>query len=304
VNFQVTLPSHAPHDAAGEAALVMPLGIHADTGRIFPLIPLPAAPSGGPRAVLCIESVPVPIRCAHHGRWHAIPGAAVPREALSTLHRDPNNPAAGLGTALALASASSCEDAAQRASAFQAAWTALYEEIVPPGHDWYVMAFGRPPVADMDTVLGTFIALLTLLPRAMARSGINLREALDAFASARLPSSSNGVWSRSSGPVFPHTCMADNNWHAAGGITISPLNSSSSLRLVTRAICAALAAQASTTCEEATARLRLASPHLDKNRSEHYAPHALVMACRNAARALRVALLPPSDLALEAVKNA
>jgi hypothetical protein len=302
VNFQVTLPSHAPHDAAGEAALVMPLGIHADTGRLFPLIPLPATPSGGPRAVLCIESVPVPIRCAHHGRWHALPGAVVPRDALSTLGPDASNPAAGLGTALALASASSCEDAAQRASAFQAAWTALYEEIAPRGYDGYVIVFGRPPVADMDTVLGTFIALLTLLPRAMARSGIDLREALDALASARLPSS--GGWNPSSRPVFPHTCAADTTWHAAGGVTIDGLYRSSSLLLVARAMCAALAAQVSTTCEEAAARLRLAAPHLDKDRSEHYAHHALIMACRNAARALRAALLPPSDLALEAVKNA
>jgi hypothetical protein len=302
VNFQVTLPSHAPHDAAGQAALLMPLGIHADTGRLFPLIPLPATPSGGPRAVLCIESVPVPIRCAHHRRWHALPGAVVPHDALSTLYHDPSNPAAGLGTTLALASASSCEDAAQRAAAFQAAWTALYEEIVPPGHDGYVIVFGRPPVADMNTVFDTSIALLTLLPRAMARSGIDLREALDALASARLPSS--GGWTPSSRPVFPHTCAADTTWHAAGGVTIDGLYRSSSLLLVARAMCAALAAQVSTTCEEAAARLRLAAPHLDKDRSEHYTPHALIMACRNAARALRAALLPPSDLALEAVKNA
>jgi hypothetical protein len=304
MQFRATLPPHAPHDAAGEAALVMPLGIHADTGRLFPLIPLPTTPSGGPTAVLRIESIPIPIRCAHHGHWHALPGAAVPREALSTLHRNPSNPAAGLGTALALASASSCEDAAQRASAFQAAWRALYEEIVPPGHDGYVIVFGRPPVADMDTVLGTFIALLTLLPRAMARSGIDLREALDALASARLPRSSDGAWYESDGPALPHMCAAGKDWHAAGGVTIMPLCRSNSLYLVARAMCAALAAQVSTTCEEAAARLRLAAPHLDKDRSEHYAHRALIMACRNAARALRAALLPPSDLALEAVKNA
>jgi hypothetical protein len=305
VNFQVTLPPHAPHDTAGEATLVMPLGIHADTGRFFPLIPLPAAPSGGPTAVLRIESLPIPIRCAHHGRWHALPGAVVPAEALSDLYISASNPAAALGTALALASARSCKSAAQQASAFQAAWKALHKKLVPRRHavDGTTLSV---PAAEMGAILDTSIALLTLLPRAMARSGIDLREALDALASARLPRPSDTGWYAPDGPVLPHMCAAGEDWHAAGGVTIRSLHSSSSFILIAQGMCAALAAQASTTCEEAAARLRLAAPHL--NNSSQHRTHtyrrAPAMACRNAARALRAVLLPSADLALEAIKNA
>jgi hypothetical protein len=295
----ITLPLRPHHDAGGQITLTAPLLVHPDTGRLLPPVRLGNGRSRAIKAALKVEFVPVPIRCAHHGRWHALPEVAVATWDLPVFmspHQE--HPVAALGTVLALASAPSCREADRRASAFRVAWQELAARLLP----------SDDARDDADAVLRAYADSLTLLPRTLAHSGIDLRDALETLASARLPRASHPVWPplhihRS---ILPHKCPASPEWHAAGSVRMPSLDYDRffSLFRATHGMCAALAAQASTTCHEASARLDAALGHLHKIWPEDETSRGHILACRQAARALRTVLLPPPDLALEALKDA
>jgi hypothetical protein len=305
----ITLPLRPRQDVGGQITLTAPLLVHPDTGRLLPPVRLGNGRSGAIKAALKVEFIPVPIRCAHHGRWHALPEVAVPTSDLPVfLSPHQEHPAAALGTVLALASAPSCQEAERRASAFRVAWQELAARLLP----------SDDARDEADAVLRAYADSLTLLPRALAHSGIDLRDALEALASARLPRASHPVWPppsewRPSGSdaytsrsILPHRCPVSQDWHAAGSVWMPRLDYDRffSLFQATHGMCAALAAQASTTCHEASARLDAALGHLHKIWPEDETSRGHILACRQAARALRTALLPPPDLALEALRDA
>jgi hypothetical protein len=290
VSTRTTFPN-----AGGTMALSLSIPVHPDTGRLLSPIPTDLARSGALKN-LTVDSIPVPIRCAHHGRWHPLPDTTVTTW-ISPLPPGPDDPMAALGTTLTLASAPACRSAAKRASAFRAAWRRLSTQL--PRLD--------EPADDTDALLNSCLDRLTLVPRALSHAGVDLREALNGLASAPVPSASHPVWppKNRSHAILPHKCPASQDWHAAGSARlplIYPVDYPKFFQNVYD-MCAVLAAQMSATCEEAVQRLRLASRHLDRPTSER-SPRAHVLVCQQAARALRAVLLPPADFALEALKDA
>jgi hypothetical protein len=293
-----------PCDAGGKITLRASILVHPATGRLLSPILLDAVRSRAMKD-LDIESIPVPIRCAHHGRWHALPGITGPTLTLPILP-DEDGPLPTLGTVLALASAPSCRDAAKRAAAFQAAWRRMSKQL--PTFDKAPHEAG----SDMDGLLNACLDSLTLVPRALSRAGVDLQQALTALASAPLPHASHPVWPHSPSisferghTILPHRCPVSQDWHAAGSVRVplTYLVDYPTFFENVHGVCAVLAAQMSATCEEAVQRLRLASRHLDRHTSKRLS-RAYILACQRAARALRAATLPPADLALEALKNA
>jgi hypothetical protein len=296
MEFTATIPLDAHHDSDGEVLLSMPILVHADTGQLLLPVRLGTGRCGTLKADFYVGQIPIPIRCAHHGRWHALPNAAVQASHLPLpVPHALEDPLGILGTILALATAPSCTSASRHASAFRAAWRKLSRKLLPSG------AARKNPNAALKAHLDR----LTLLPRALADSGINIQEALSALASAHLPGESHPIWLslRTGTTILPHKCPAFQDWHAAGRVAVPRLHSTD-LFIATRDACAALAAEISATCEEATRRLCVASRHLQRSTPEYPFDYVYITYCQQAARALRAVLLPPADFALEALKDA